>query len=198
LLAAATSHDPGVDPAGAAWAVFARALTRKVGAERARSALGAMPRGAVIPGDDVVVRAAVDLAWRGVVDASALPADGALELAVLRGQNDPPASPAKLDARHEYLAFALAGTDPQRAHVLRDHLSRMAPGDVVVIAARALEALRSGEAVAPGSAAALLAANPGDPLLAAVALRTAEKAGERDVVARAKAVMAAVGYAPSF
>jgi tetratricopeptide (TPR) repeat protein len=199
LLAAATLHEPGVEPAGAAWVAFARGLVREVGAESARLALGGMPKGAIVAGDDMVVRPAVDLAWRGVLDASALPADGALELAVLRGENAAPASPAKLDARHEYLAFALAGTDPQRARALGERLSREAPGDAIVLAARGLEALHSREAVAPGSAAALLRANPADPLLAAVALRLAERAGEGDVVAKAKAVMAAVvGYAPSF
>ena len=57
----------------------------------------------------------------------------------------------------------------------------------------ALVQLASGAPIAPGAPRALLARNPADPLLAAIALRLAEKVGDGDVARRARETLTAVG-----
>jgi hypothetical protein len=65
--------------------------------------------------------------------------------------------------------------------------------DPVVAAADALRTLGSDAVVAPDAPRLLLARNPADPLLAEVALRLAEKVGDRDVARRARAMLTAMG-----
>jgi hypothetical protein len=156
----------------------------------ARETLAALPW-AIVPGDDLIVRAAVELVSRGVLNPSVLPPDGAIELAALRGERSPPPT-AHLDERHEYLALSLSGANSARAHELGLRLARFASVDPIIHAAQALLPLASGSPIPPDAPRTLLAHNPADPLLAAVALRLAEKVGDADVVRRARATLAAL------
>jgi hypothetical protein len=135
----------------------------------------------------------VELASRGLLDAALLPPDGVVELAAVRGQPAP--AMEGLDARHEWLALALARSDAPRAHELSARLARVAPSDPVIAAASAIAQLDAGAAVPPNAPAALLARNPSDPLLAAVALRLAERVGDHEVATRARRVLTALGEA---
>ena len=191
LAAAAQARKGEVEPSGAAIVAFGAALAERRPVEEARALLRGVLAGAIVAGDDLVVRAAVELASRGVLEAGALPPDGGVELAVLRGEKLPARS-SRLDDRHEYLALSYSGAQPQRARALGERLARVTAGDPVVLAARALEQLASGSAVPRNAPGELLAANPADPLLAAVALRLAEKVGDPEVARRARATLTAV------
>jgi hypothetical protein len=135
----------------------------------------------------------VELASHGVLAGAALPPEGALELAVIRGE--PPAEPLPpLDARHRYLALALLHPDAAATRELGARLAPARASDPVVAAAASLARLAPGapplEADAPRM---LLARDPTDPLLAATALRLAERVGDRDVARRARAALTALG-----
>jgi hypothetical protein len=66
-------------------------------------------------------------------------------------------------------------------------------GDPIVAAAAALVGLATGAPIAAEAPAALLARNPADPLLASIALRMAERVGDRDVAGRAQRTLTALG-----
>jgi hypothetical protein len=198
LLGAIASVQPGDAPASAAALVaFGRALLHVAAPAEVRAALAAAPRLPMVAGDDRVVRAAVELASRGVLLPNALPPDGALELSVIvdasaanaRAGADPAGRYHALDLRHRYLALALTRTDLAQLRTLTDRLRAIAATDPVVAAADALVQLADGVRMAPDAPRALLARNPADPLLAAVALRLAERAGDADVVRRARAAL---------
>jgi hypothetical protein len=76
-------------------------------------------------------------------------------------------------------------------------LARVAAVDAVVASAEALVQLGAGGAISPDAPRALLERNAADPLLAATALRLAERVGDRDVARRARQVLTALGRAPS-
>jgi hypothetical protein len=148
---------------------------------------------AVVNGDDTVERPAVELVSRGLLDRVILPADALVELAAI--QSDAAAlatSPAPLDLRHEYLALAMRAPTELRTSELKARL-RSSAGDPVVAAAAALVGLATGAPMAPQAPAALLARNPADPLLASIALRMAERVGDRDVAGRAQRTLTALG-----
>jgi hypothetical protein len=146
---------------------------------------------AIVSGDDRVERAAVELAQRGLLDTALLPGDALVELAVLRGDSTPAEPPpAALDARHEYLSLALRSPATPRTVELGKRFAATTR-DPVVAAAAALVALASNGPLSPDAPGALLARNAADPLLAAVALRLAERVGDREVAGRARKTLTA-------
>jgi hypothetical protein len=208
----------GRDVVGAAWeakrvargaahasaataAAFGIAAAHAVSPVDARAALTAIAWGPIVAGDDRVVRAAVELASRGLLDADALPADGLVEVAVLRGTTSGEGlslpDTRSLDARHEYLAVAL--TDPRgaRARELGARLAGVVASDPVVAAASALVQIGTGAPIEAGAPKALLMRDPGDPLLAATALRLADQTGDAEVATRARAALTALGRPPA-
>ncbi len=182
---------------GAGLVAFGAAVVHAVSPEEARASLAALKHGPLVAGDDRVVRRAVELASRGTLDMSALPADGLVEIAALRGEpsGEGLSLPDRrgLDARHEYLAGALADPRGPRTKELGDRLARIAGSDPVVAAASALVQIAVGAPIAAGAPGALLLRDPGDALLAATALRLANKTGDTDVATRARATLTALG-----
>jgi hypothetical protein len=183
----------------AVWVAFADALGHAVSPGEARRTLAAIDHEAVVPGDELVSRASVDLAARGLIDPEALSADGRVEFAMLRarGSGEGLAMPdgRSLDLRHEYLALALTAPGSPRAKELGERFSRIASPDRVATVALVLARLAPGAQVDPGAAGAagaLLARDPADALLVAAALRVAEKTGESSVAERARAGLAAL------
>lgn len=189
---------PDAPPVGATvWVAFGASLARALPVDLARSAMARIAHDPLTPGDEPVVRAAAALASRGVVDVAALPPDGVVELHVLRGRSASAEGwsapqPGSLDPIHFYLALALAEPNRPRTRELGSRFARVQPEDRLVAAAQALVLLGSGDPIAPASAQALLARDPADPLVAAVALRLAEKAGDADVVRRARDAVRAI------
>jgi hypothetical protein len=215
LLGAAASVQPGDTPASpAALIAFGAALLQGTPPDDARAALAAAPRLPIVAGDDRVIRSAVELASQGALPAGALPPDGALELSVIVGASPvlagaspavAGASPAVggarrdsaagdgLDMRHRYLALALGHPGAPELRALGDSLRSVAGSDPVVAAAVAIAQLAGGAHIPPDAPGALLARNPADPLLAAVALRLAERVGDAEVARRARAALTVVG-----
>ena len=115
--------------------------------------------------------------------------EGALELAVARGGSaaglGASADVQAIDPRHRYLRLVLVDPGSKDAIELGERLGRVAPHDRIVAAATGVARLASVTAAEPEAAAKLLAHDPGDPLLVAVALRLANKLG--DVVTAEKA-----------
>jgi hypothetical protein len=198
LLGAAVSARAGDTPAsGAALVAFGAALMHVASPAQARATLASIPRLSMTSGDDRVMRPAVELVSRGVLPGDALPPDGVVELFVVTGSATAHLAiapdDAALDRRHRYLALAL--TQP-RSPLLRELAARLravSPTDPVVVAATAIAQLAEGGPIAPDVPRVLLARNPADPLLAAVALRLAEKVGDADVARRARETLSALG-----
>jgi hypothetical protein len=198
LGAALASQRPGDAPAsGAALVALGVALTRGALPAGVRASLGTAPRLPLVPGDDRVVRPAVELVSRGALPTDALPPDGVLELAVIRGAPAPSAHPAqddaRLDLRHRYLALAFTQPSSPAARELGERLRGVITSDAIVACAAALVQLSSGASLAPDAAHALLARNPADPLLAAITLRLAEKVGDTDVARHARETLGQLG-----
>jgi tetratricopeptide (TPR) repeat protein len=171
------------------------ALTRATPSVNARVALAPMRTAMdpIAPGDDVVARPAVELVSRGVLDPSALPSDAAVELAAVRGE--PAVLSRGFDLRHEYLALSMQRSDAPRAHELARRLAGMVQTDPIVASAAALAQLSSGVSIPPEAPRVLLARNPFDPLLAATALRLAERVGDHEVATRARRTLTALSGA---
>jgi hypothetical protein len=191
----AVSREPGrygQVPSAAAFVAFAGALAHAMSPEYALAALAGLAHAPIVASDDVVLRPAVELVLRGAFAVTALPPDGIVELAALRGTALPEellASGAHaLDARHEYLGLALAHPEAPRASELRARFASTGASDPIVAAASALILLSENRATA-ALAHELLARDAGDPLLAATALRVAEKVGEENVARRAREVL---------
>jgi hypothetical protein len=190
--------DAATPPAsGAAWVAYAKELQRGASAsESTRAALAPLPHAPIVPGDDRVVRVAVELAARGAIGTADVPPDGLVELHVLGGAVLPegwsPPDPRTLDARHEYLALALTAPKAPATLALEARFAQLLPPDLdwVVAVASAVERLGGGAPIDPAMPATLLARDPDDPLLAAAALRLAERVGDAEVARRARAAMA--------
>jgi Tfp pilus assembly protein PilF len=198
LGAVASLPRAGDTPASSAAVVaFGIAAIRAGASADARSALAVMPWKPIVAGDDCVLRPAVDLVSRGALPVDALPADGLVELAIVEGstslQGGLDADDARFDLRHHYLALALAHPDAPAVRELGAHLRTVAPADPVVSAASALLQLASGAPISAAAPRDLLARNPADPLLAATALRLAERVGDTDVARRARETLTALG-----
>lgn len=132
----------------------------------------------------------------GLLGAEELPADGAVELAALGQGAATSAHVEGLDARHEFLALAIQTPGAPRALELAKRLARIAASDPVVGSAEALVQLGVGAPIAPDAPRVLLDCNAADPLLAATALRLAERVGDRDVARRARQTLTAFGTPP--
>jgi tetratricopeptide (TPR) repeat protein len=177
---------------------FGSALVHVASPDQLRAALARPMHSPIIAGDDRVVRPAVELASRGAIAVDALPPDGVVELAALRGAGlaEELLAPDAhgLDARHQYLGLALVHPESDRARRLSLRFASTGTADPIVAAASALMQLATGGVTAAAAAArALLARNAGDPLLAATALRVAERAGDGEIAGRARAALAALG-----
>jgi hypothetical protein len=199
VLAAAASARAGDTPVPAAALVaFGAALMPLSSPAHARSALAAIPSLPMAAGDDRVVRPAVELVSRGVLPLATLAPGGVVELFVVSPPPErlsvSPDDPA-LDRRHRYLALALTEPTSVRFTELSGRLRAGSAPDPVVAAASAIAQLAAGGPISPDAPRALLARNPADPLLAAVALRLAEKTGDADVARRARATLSALGAA---
>lgn len=196
LLGAAASPRPGDAPASAAaLAAFGVALLHVASPAQARAVLASAPSLRIVGGDDRVVRPAVELASRGALPADVLPPDGVVELFVVTaspGRLSVAPDAAGLDQRHRYLALALTQPGSPQIRELAGRL-RAAASDPVVAAAGAIVQLGDGAPIASDAPRALLARNPADPLLAATALRLAERVGDRDVARRARETLSALG-----
>jgi tetratricopeptide (TPR) repeat protein len=190
----------GARLSGAGLVAFGAAAVHALSPEEARATLASIAHAPVVPGDDRVVRRAVELASRGAIEMTALPPDGLVEIAALRGASSGEglSLPDRrlLDARHAYLAAAL--TDPRgpATRALGDRLASVAGSDPVVAAASAIVQIASGAPIATEAPGALLTRDPADALLAATALRLANKTGDTDVATRARATLTAVGSDP--
>ena len=198
LLGATVSGRAGDTPAsGAALVAFGAALMRVASPAQARAILTGVPKLPLVPGDDRVVRPAVELASRGALPDDWLPPNGVVELFVITGSTASPLSvspdDAGLDRRHRYLALALTQPTSPPARELAARLRAVSPMDPVVAAASAITQLAEGASIAADAPRALLARNPADPLLAAVALRLADKIGDADVARRAREALSALG-----
>jgi tetratricopeptide (TPR) repeat protein len=198
LLGAAVSARAGDTPAsGAALVAFGAALMHVASPAQARATLASIPRLSMTSGDDRVMRPAVELVSRGVLSGDALPPDGVVELFVVTGSATAHLSvapdDAALDRRHRYLALALTQPSSPLLRELAARLRAVSPTDPVVVAATAIAQLAEGGPIAPDVPRVLLARNPADPLLAAVALRLAEKVGDADVARRARETLSALG-----
>jgi hypothetical protein len=183
---------------GAEWVAYGQALQHVATSETARSILAGIRHDPILVRDDCVVRAAVDLASRGVVGAEALPSTGVVELAVVydgalaESTRRPAVDPSALDERHRYLALAReAPSDPQTRE-LGERLHGPSSDDPIVAAAAALVDLAAGPRLESHRARRLLDRDPGDPVLASVALRVAERTGETETAKLARAVVALV------
>lgn len=180
---------------GAAWIAFAGTRVHARSSERAQGFSG-IDRQAIVAGDELVERPAAELASRGLVDAGDLSADAVIELRVLRGgrpgEGWAPPPPGAVDVRHEYLALALAQPSAGRTRELGERLTRLNPDDRVVVVARSLVMIASGAPIPPATAQTLLARDPADPLIAAAALRVAERTGDIDMARRARAALTAL------
>jgi hypothetical protein len=186
----------GTRASGATLVAFGAAAVHAISPEDAHATLAAVVHDPIAAGDDRVIRPAVELASRGALDADALPADGLVELAVLRGEASPEGfslPDRALDLRHRYLALSLADPRSSRTRELGDRLAKVASSDPIVAAALGLVELATGAPIDSASPGSLLRRDPGDPLLAAVALRLAKKTGDSDVVVRARAALSALG-----
>jgi hypothetical protein len=193
-VAAAAAARPGDAPASAAaWVVLGQELATASAPSVAATTLASTPHDPLLAHDPRVTRVAVGLAVRGVLDPAALPPDGLVELAVIEGRA--PASPdaAALDLRHRYLALAASRPTADETRTLGIRLHAIAPADPLVLAGDALLQLASSSPVDPGAPRALLAHDPGDPLLAALALRLAERSGDTEVARRAREMLTAMG-----
>lgn len=197
----ATSVRANAPPVSATvWVAFGTALARLAPPSLARSAMARIAHDPLVPGDECIVRAALALVSNEQAEAAALPPDGLVELRVLRGEPateegwSPPV-PGSLDAIHTYLALAFAEPNEARTRELGDRLARILPEHRLVSVARSLILLASGSPIPPAAAKTLLARDPTDPLVAAIALRLAEKAGDADVARRARAAMKAIAGA---
>jgi hypothetical protein len=196
-LASAGTVRPGDVPASpAAIVAFGIAVVHAGASAETRAAVARAPRAPFVAGDDRVTRPAVDLVSRGALPAGALPPDGLVELAGVEGvapgvRLDP--EDARLDLRHRLLAHALVQPDGPRVQQLAGRLRSVSAFDPVVASAFALLQLASGAPVSPDAPRTLLMRNPADPLLAATALRLAEKVGDQEVARRARETLSALG-----
>jgi hypothetical protein len=198
-LAAAAAPRPGDAPAASAAVVaFGVAAIHAAASAQTRAMIAAVPRIPIVAGDDRVVRSAVELASRGALPGDALPPDGSVELAVLQGAAAPEGvdpDDRRLDLRHRFLAGALVRPDAAAVRDLAARLRVLERVDPVIGVAGALLQLASTAPVSPDAPRALLARNPADPLLAATALRLAERVGDTDVARRARETLSALGKA---
>lgn len=187
-------HSAGQEVSAAAYVALASALADATSAEQTRFALARLRHMPLLAGDDRVTRPAVVLAARGVLPVESLPADAAVELAALRGRTLPDgllADATRLDARHQYLALAIARPASSQARELASHLCSST--DPVVAAAIAFIQLAGSAPIPTSAPRALLARDAADPLLATAARELARKVGDGETARLAREALKAMG-----
>jgi hypothetical protein len=177
-----------------AWLPFVRLVASHVSPADARRLFDALPREEIAPGDDLVVRAAVDAAARDGIDPGALPLDGRVELAARQGVAFSVGLDA-LDARHRLLALS-SGRSEDGLRLLR-HLAPAIDHDRVVAVAAAR--LRMGDPSATAdalSAERLAAVAPGDPLVVTTALAVAVERHDEPAAKKMRARLVGLAITP--
>jgi hypothetical protein len=191
-LAASTSIDAPIPTE--AWLPFVKLVASHLSAADARRLFDALPREAILAGDDLVVRAAVDAAARDMIDPAALPLDGRVELAARQGAPFTVSLEA-LDARHRLLALS-SGRSEEAYRLLR-HLAPAIDRDRVVAVAAAR--LRMGDPKAAQDAMTaerLAAVAPGDPLVVTTALALAVERHDAPAAKKMRARLVALAITP--
>ncbi len=179
--------------------VLARAVADRVSDAVAASVFSTIPHTAVLPGDALVAPVTASLAARAVIPVADLSADSRVELCARRGEI-PPADvidALALDARHRYLALALAEPTSERTARLSARLAAARSTDSLVAVAWAREGLARGRSIDARETSALLARAPGDPIALAAALDVARKVDDVDTVKRARASLSALARTPA-
>ncbi len=181
------------------FALLARATH---GSERASldAAVASLDAGAFTPGDDVTTRAAVELAWIGVVAEARLPAEARVELAARRGK--PYEGPVDgLDARHALLAASLPrgehSADATRGAPLARHLRAAVGIDPIVTVAVVRMALRDRAPLEASLLGALRRLAPVDPLVLETALAVARSRGDATAERELNERIGALGGRPA-
>ena len=180
---------------GAAWVALGSVLVHVEARDVVRSTLAKLAHESIEIGDDLVVRSAAELAARGVIDAEALPADGRVELAVLRGEvpEDPLNADSRvLDLRHQALVLSSAQPLAAGTRELGRRLAGLAPADPLVAVATMRMNVALGTTKKGGAARELLSRDPGDPLTNATALLFAHQVGDDEVERRARSALRAL------
>jgi hypothetical protein len=139
------------------------------------------------------------LAARAIIPADDLPVDAKVELYARRGEI-PPADVIEaptLDARHRYLALALAEPTSNRTARLSAQLAAARSTDTLVAVAWAREGLARGRSIDPRETTALLSRAPGDPIALAAALDVAKKVDDVATARRARASLSALATTPA-
>lgn len=193
-------------PAAACVLVFAERLTAMDNAESARAWAARVVRAQVVPHDPAVGPLAVDLAARGVIPAASLPLELRVELAARRREPPPAIDAAALDQhivdpKHALLWHMLIDPTGAPARTLLARMHRAADLDPIIGFSLARAALASAPAAPTDDAWAsvihAIAAAPADPLLLAVAIDLAKKAGRAEDVPPARARLMAVARTPA-
>jgi hypothetical protein len=179
--------------------VLARAIADGVSDAVAASVFSATPHAAMLAGDALVAPVAAALAARAVIPATALAVDARVELCARRGEvpSADVVDAAALDARHRYLALALAEPTSDRTARLSARLAAARATDSLVAVAWAREGLARGRSIDARETNALLARAPGDPMALAVALDVAKKVDDVATATRARASLSALATTPA-
>ncbi len=176
------------------WLPFVKLVARQLSAADARRVFDALPREAIVSGDDLVVRAAVDAAARDMIDPTTLPLDGRVELAARQGVPFAVSLDA-LDARHRLLA--LSERRGEEAYRLLRHLVPAIARDRVIAVAAARLRMGDPKAAQDGMTPERLAAvAPGDPLVVTTALALAVERHDAPTANKMRARLVAVAVTP--
>jgi tetratricopeptide (TPR) repeat protein len=199
-VAAGARDDAKVSPE--ALLPFARALARVASVEAARRVLETTPHDVLLAGDPVFTPLVVDLAASGALDDGALPLDARIELAARRLEAPPmfpsPSEDAArlLDPRHRLFALALTRPLDWGTAELARHLASAASSDPLIAVAFMRIALAHGASSDPAMLNKLAKLNPADPIIAAAVLDLAEKRGDVEAIAPARARLTALARTP--
>lgn len=177
--------------------VLADVIASTSNAETARAWLARVKRTPMAPLDPLVAPLAVDLAARGVVPPEDLALDQRIELAARRREAPPPLPPnATLDAKHAFVWHVLTNPTSKEATALNAKLAPAAERDPLVGFAvsrfllgqetRDLDLVRRA-----------IAAAPAHPLLLAIAVELAKRAGKAEDLTPARAKLMAVARTPA-
>jgi tetratricopeptide (TPR) repeat protein len=188
-------HD-GAPPA-ACVLVLADVIASTSNADTARAWLARVRRAPIVPLDPIVAPLAVELAARGVVAPEDLALDQRIELAARRREAPPPLPPnAVLDAKHAFVWHVLTNPTSKEAIALHAKLAPAAERDPLVGFAvsrfllgqdgRDLDLVRRA-----------IAAAPAHPLLLAIAVELAKRAGKAEDLRPARAKLMAVARTPA-
>jgi hypothetical protein len=179
--------------------VLARAIADGASDSAAARVFSATPHAAMPAGDALVTPLAAALAARGIMPFTDLAVDAKIELCARRGEVPAPAwiDDPTLDARHRYLALALAEPTSERTARLSARLAAARATDALVAVGWAREGLARGRAIGQHETDALLALAPGDPIALAVALDVAKKGDDVAAASRARASLSALARTPA-